>query len=422
MSRAAQRDDEENGSLWPPALQYRDFRLFWFGQMVSLIGTFVQQVAQQWLVLQLTGSAFKLGLVSTVQFTPMLLLALPSGAIVDRVSKRNLLMATQVASGLLAVTLAVLVQTHTVRFWHVLVIAGLLGTVNAFYVPARQAFVPELVDRSVLGNAIALNSTIFNAARVVGPSLGGLLIASIGLALNFYLNALSYVAVLIGLLLIRPAHAVAPQSGRALWKQVHEGLAYIAETPTVLTILALIGVASLFAMNMNILLPIFAQHVLHVGSAGYGLLSGSLGLGSLTGALLLTVFNRRDWARPLIYIGASVFCLAQIAFALSHVYGVSLALLVLVGLFTTLFTTTANTRVLSQTPSELQGRVMSVYTMMFLGVTPFGALFAGGIAERYGAPVAVIAGAAVTFVFTVIVFFIRRTHRVRQTQMATDPG
>src|SRR5919202_3613856 len=189
-------EDPEGHGLFGrlPALQSRDFRLFWFGQMVSLTGTWVQSVAQQWLVLKLTGSAFKLGLVTTVQFTPLLILALIGGAIADRLDKRSLLLATQVISLLLAVGLGTLVATGTVQYWHVLVFAGMLGTVNAFYTPARQAFVPELVEKDALLNAVALTSAIFNGARVIGPAIGGVLIATIGLSLNFYLNAASYLA------------------------------------------------------------------------------------------------------------------------------------------------------------------------------------------------------------------------------------
>lgn len=394
-----------------PALGYRDFRIFWFGQLISLTGTWIQSVAQQWLVLQLTGSAFKLGLVTAVQFTPMLLLALIGGAVVDRVSKRNVLLLTQIASGLLALLLGVLVGTGTVQYWHVLVIAAALGTVNAFYVPARQAFVPQLVDKEALLNAVALNSAIFNGARVVGPAIGGLLIASLGLTLNFYLNAASYVAVIVGLLLIPSRPAAPREDQRNLVQNVGEGLRYVVNTPVVFTILALIGVASLFGLNLTVLLPLFARGVLHVGSTGYGVLMASWGAGSLGAAILLAFLNRNDLSRAMIYAGAVIFSLGQVAFALSRLYGLSLALMVVVGFFLTLFTTTANTRVLSLTPDALQGRVMSVYSLLFLGVTPFGSCFAGFFAERYGAPAAMIVGAAITLAFTVITFGVRRAQR-----------
>jgi MFS family permease len=402
-----------------PALSYRDFRLFWYGQMISLSGTWIQSVAQQWLVLKLTGSAFKLGLVTTVQFTPLLLLSLIGGAIADRVRKRNLLLATQVASGLLALLLGILVQTGQVRYWHVLLFAGLLGTVNAFYTPARQSFVPELVDKSQLLNAVALNSAIFNGARVIGPALGGILIATVGLSLNFYINAASYLAVIAGLLLIRPRQPK-PRAEENLWRTMLEGIEYIVSTPVIYTILALIGVASLFGLNFTTLLPLFSRFVLHSGSAGYGFLAASLGVGSLTGAISIAFFGRRRYARRLLYTGAIVFSLAEIGFGISRLYALSVLLLILVGLFSTLFTTTANTTILSITPARLQGRVMSVYSLMFLGVTPIGSFVAGLLAERFDAPVALIAGALVTLGFTIVVFFLRPVERAQRKLAANQ--
>jgi MFS family permease len=336
----------------------------------------------------------------------------------DRVSKRELLLVTQIISGLLALILGILVATNRVQYWHVLVIAGMLGIVNAFYTPARQAFVPELVEKDALLNAVALNSAIFNGARVVGPAVGGLLIASIGLALNFYLNAASYLAVIAGLLLIRPRPVPAGRRDEKLMSNVAEGLRYIVATPRVYTILSLIGVSSLFALNFTTLMPLFARYVLHVGSAGYGFLMASMGLGSLTGAITLAFFNRRDLARRFIYTGAFVFLIAEILFGFSRIFPLSVVLLVVVGLFSTLFTTTSNTRVLSLTPSHLQGRVMSVYSLMFLGMTPFGSFLSGLVAQRFGAPVAVIAGSVITLAFTLFVFVYRPTQRAERRAAA----
>lgn len=402
-----------------PAFQSRDFRLFWVGQLVSLIGTWVQSVAQQWLVLQLTHSAFALGLVTTIQFTPVLALSLVGGAVADRVSKRDLLLVTQVISACLAVGLGVLVQTGAVRYWEVLLSALILGTVNSFYTPARQAFVPELVEKDALLNAVALNSTIFNGARVVGPALGGVLIATVGLSLNFYINAASYLAVIIGLLIIarRPPRARDKQD--RIWRNVADGLQYVRAAPVIYTILALIGVTSLFALNFTTLMPLFARYVLHVGSDGFGFLMASMGIGSLTGAILLAFINRRDLSRRLIFAGVITFSTIEILFGFSRVFWLSLALLVLIGFFSTLFTTTANTRILSLTPSHLQGRVMSVYSLLFLGVTPFGSFVSGLIAQRYGAPIALILGAAITLVFTLVILI---AHPERRAAAAREPG
>ncbi|MGI8968766.1 MAG: MFS transporter [Chloroflexota bacterium] len=397
-----------------PAFASRDFRLFWIGQLISLTGTWVQSVAQQWLVLKLTGSAFDLGLVATVQFTPLLLLSLLGGAISDRVPKRNLLLATQVVAGLLALLLGILVITGTVQYWHVLVFAAILGTVNAFYVPARQAFVAELVDKDAVLNAVALNSTIFNAARVIGPAIGGLLIAALGISLNFFLNAGSYLAVIAGLLLISPRPIAQEGKRDSLLRNVGDGLQYVADTPVVYTILALIGVASLFAYNFTTLIPLLAEYVLHVGSSGYGFLMAAMGAGSLVGAITLSFLKRTNLTRWFIYLGASIFTAAEIVLGLSRNFALSFGLLVIVGLASTFFTTTANTRILTLTPSNLQGRVMSIYSLMFLGMTPFGSLLAGLVAQRWGAPTALIICGAVTLVFTITVFFYHPTRRARR--------
>lgn len=397
-----------------PALASRDFRLFWFGQLISLSGTWIQSVAQQWLVLQLTGSAFALGLVTTIQFTPLLLLTLVGGAVADRLPKRNLLLATQIISLFLALGLGTLVKTGAVQYWHVLLFAGLLGTVNAFYTPARQAYVPELVERDALLNAVALNSAIFNAARVVGPAIGGILIATVGLSLNFYLNAASYLAVIVGLLLIRTRPPAREAKDENLWSNLRSGLQYVVTTPRVYTILALVGVASLFALNFTTLLPLFARYVLHVGSGGYGFLMASMGLGSLAGAIGLAFFNNTAMTRRFIYTGVFVFTVAEILFALTRLYPLAIGLLVVVGLFSTLFSATCNTRILSLTPSHLQGRVMSVYSLMFLGMTPFGSFLSGVVAQRLGAPVALIAGSAITLAFALFVFFYRPTQRAER--------
>lgn len=391
-----------------PALQSREFRIFWFGQLVSLTGTWVQSVAQQWLVLKLTGSAFALGLVTTVQFTPLLLLSLIAGAVADRVPKRNLLLVTQLASALLAVLLGVLVATGTVRYWHVLVIAGTLGTINAFYTPARQAFVPELVKKEALLNAVALNSAIFNGARVIGPAVGGILVASLGLSLNFFLNAASFLAVIASLLFIKPRPVDVRRKEESVLQNVKEGLAYIREAPVVLTILALVGVASLFGLNFTTLMPLFARFVLHVGSDGYGFLMAAMGIGSLAGAISLAFFNRRDLAKRFIYGGVIGLTVTETLFGFSRIYPLSIVLLVIVGLSSTLFTTTANTRILSMTPNRLQGRVMSVYSLMFLGMTPFGSFFSGLLAQHFGAPAALIGGAIVTLVFALVLLTYRR--------------
>lgn len=404
-------DKERRGPV--PALRSRPFRLFWFGQMISLTGTWVQAVAQQWLVLQITHSAFQVGLIVTVQFLPLLLLVLFTGPVADRMDKRLLLLLTQAASLILAATLATLTLFHVVQYWHILLIAAALGTVNAFYTPARQSFVPELVERDDLLNAVALNSVIFNGARVAGPALGGLLYAATGPAIAFYVNAGSYLAVIAGLLMIAPLRreqkVQSEPSGYV--EALLEGFRYIRNNVRVMVILALVGVASLFALNFTTLLPVFSKFVLHLSSSGFGVLLTAQGAGSLLASVTLSLWSRQEFARRLIYGGAFAFLILELVFAMARSYPLALALLLPTGFFMTLFTTTANSRVLSLTPASLQGRVMSVYSLMFLGVTPIGSLLAGAVAERWGAPVAFLLGAGITLLVTAVIWGWRGRNR-----------
>jgi MFS family permease len=395
--------------------------------MVSLSGTWIQNVAQQWLVLQLTHSAFKVGLIAAAQALPLLLLVLFTGPVADRANKRNLLLLTQIASLLLAALLGTLSLLHIVQFWQVLAIAGGLGIVNAFYVPTRQSFVPELVPSNALLNAVALNSTIFNGARVVGPALGGVLYAAAGPAFAFYVNAASYIAVIVGLLLIRPVRTkgtAAVREAGAYVRDLLEGFTYVFSHTQVMVILLLIGVTSLFAMNFNTLLPVFARFVLHESSTGFGALLAAQGAGSLIAAVVLSFWMKRSMARRFIYGGAFTFLGLEFALAFAHSYPVALAILLPIGFFMTVFTVTSNSTVLSLTPANLQGRVMSVYSLMFLGVTPIGSLLAGGLAQKYGAPSAFAVGSGISLVTTLAVYLWRLHSRTAQEVTALDvrPG
>jgi MFS family permease len=305
------------------ALRHRNFRLFWTGQMVSLIGTWTQVIARSWLVYQLAANTgqqgFWLGMVGVASSVPVLVLSLYAGVISDRVSKWRIIVTTQAASMILALILAALTFTGVVQIWHVLAISVLLGVVNAFDAPSRQAFVVEMVGKDDLVNAVALNSTVFNAARVLGPSIAGILLAVVGPAVCFLINGLSYIAVLIGLLMMHlPAFVPKPQTESA-WRKLKEGLGYIRGDAVVLALLVLVGVNSFFGMTYSTLAPIFADNVLHAGESGYGLLMGAAGIGALIGALNLAVQSGRSEVRRgrLILSGGAVFSVALAGFALS---------------------------------------------------------------------------------------------------------
>lgn len=382
------------------ALRHRNFRLFWLGQLISLIGTWMQSTGQAWLVLQLTHSAWLLGVVGALQFLPVMLFSLFGGVIADRLPKRRILLFTQSFATLQAAILWLLVVTGTVQIWHVLVLAALLGLTNAVDMPTRQAFVMEMVGHEDIPNAVALNSSVFNMARIVGPGIGGLLIAWLGLAPLFLLNAISFIPVLIGLALIDTTQLYtakrklnAPK--QSTFQSVREGLTYIRYTPIVLLIIAVVGVVALFGINFNVVLPLFATDVLQVGPAGFGFISSSLGFGALVSALWLAWRNKNPSFSQMM-IAAMLFSILEIGFAFSHLYLLSLALIASVGFAQIAFSAAANTTLQTVTPDHLRGRVMSVYMLVFAGSVPLGNLFTGGLAHLFGAPIALLAGAVLS--------------------------
>ena len=400
------------------ALRHRNFRLFWFGQMISLMGTWMQTIGQAWLVLQLTHSAWLLGIVGALQFLPVMLLSLFGGVLADRLPKRTVLLFTQSFAMLQAAVLWTLVATGEVRLWHVLVLATLLGLTNAIDMPTRQAFVVEMVGREDLPNAIALNSSLFNLARIVGPGIGGLIIAWAGVAPLFLLNAISFIPVIIGLALIdlrglytRKEHIVGGKGASAprqsTMQSLREGLAYVAHTPSIFLIITVIGIVSLFGINFNVVLPLFATNVLNVGAEGFGFISSAFGLGSLLSALWLAWSNRKPSIQYLL-VSAIVFCVVAALFAVSHIYALSLVLIAMVGFAMIAFSATANTTVQTVAPDHLRGRVMSVYMLVFAGSIPFGNLLTGGLAHLYGVQVALLIGVGISLVAAVIGWVLRK--------------
>lgn len=386
------------------SLRHRNFRLFFIGQLVSLIGTWMQNVGQAWLVLELTHSSFKLGIVSALQFAPMLFLSFPAGVYIDLFDKRKIIIATQAAYLVLAFTLAFLDWTGTVQYWHVVVLATLLGCLNTIDMPARQAFIIEMVGKDDLMNAIAMNSSIFNAARAVGPAIAGLLIGAAGTAACFFMNGLSYMAVLWSLLLM--TFESAPARDRRpfrMLEDIGEALRYIRTTPVVLVTMLLVAVVSVFATNFNVLVPVFARQELHRDAAGFGFLMSSFGAGALIGAISLAALSRSGPKQPLLLGGGAGLSLVLVLIGLQGSYGLTALLLALSGWFMVTFFGMANTTVQLNTDDRLRGRVMSVYTFVFGGLTPFGSLFAGSVSHYLKAPLTfalggLVSGAAFLFV------------------------
>jgi MFS family permease len=373
------------------ALRHRNFQLFFSGQLISLIGTWMQSVAQSWLVYRLTGSALLLGSVGFASQIPVFLFAPLGGIAADRFNRRYIVIATQIASMLLAFVLAALTLSHKVQVWHVFVLAALLGVVNAFDIPGRQSFLVDMVGKEDLMNAIALNSSMFNGARVIGPAIAGILVAKIGEGWCFFGNAVSYIAVIIGLLLMR---VVSPkrESMASPLEHMMEGFRFVNRTTPIRALLLLLGVVSLVGMPYVVLMPIFADQILHGGARGLGILMGATGVGALLGALTLAF---RDGVKGLgrwVAWCCAGFGTSLVIFALSRNFWVSVFLLLPVGYFMMLQMSSSNTLIQVMVPDALRGRVMAVYSMMFMGMAPIGALLGGALADHLGAPTTVAIG------------------------------
>jgi len=373
------------------ALRHRNFQLFFGGQLISLIGTWMQSVAQSWLVYRITHSSLLLGSVGFAGQFPVFLAAPLGGIVADRYNRQRVVIGTQVASMLLAFALALLTLTHRVTVREIFWLAALLGVVNAFDIPGRQSFLVEMVGKEDLINAIALNSSMFNGARIIGPAIAGLLVAKIGEGWCFLVNAVSYIAVILGLFMMRVTLRNQRPQGSPI-AHVMEGFRFVQKTAPIRAILLLLGLVSLVAMPYTVLMPIFADKILHGGARGLGILMGATGVGALLGALTLAtrtgVYGLGRW----ITFSCGGFGISLIAFAVSRNFWLSTILLVPVGFCMMLQMSSSNTLIQSMVPDHLRGRVMSVYSMMFMGMAPFGALFGGAVADRLSAPMAVSIG------------------------------
>jgi MFS family permease len=374
------------------SLRHRNFQLFFSGQLISLIGTWMQNIAQAWLVYRLTGSSLLLGIVGFAGQIPIFLFAPIGGLAADRWNRHHVVIGTQVASMILAFILAALTLFHFVHVWEIVVLAALLGVVNAFDVPARQSFLIEMVVREDLMNAIALNSSMFNGARVIGPAIAGILVAKIGEGWCFFANAVSYIAVIIGLLMMKLGPLRTASKDSSPFEHIAEGFRFVRRTKPILALVLLIGLVSLVAVPYSVLMPIFADRVLHSGAHGLGILMGATGIGALLGALTLAIRRGVQGLGRVVGLSAGGFGVSLILFAFSRSLWLSVALLVPVGYGVMLQMSSSNTLIQAMVPDELRGRAMAMYTMMFMGMAPVGSLFAGALADKIGAPWTVAIG------------------------------
>ena len=394
-----------------PALANKNYQLYFSGQLVSLIGTWMQIVAQGWLVLQLTHSAFLIGLIAALATFPTLLLTLFGGVIVDRFPKKKILLFTQTSAMILAFILGILTVLHMITIWQIGLIAFLLGVVNAVDAPARQAFVSEIVTREQMSSAIALNSGIFNAARVIGPSIAGVLIVLIGSGGAFLINSLSYVGVLIALLMMK---VNAPFKAKYIetFSAIKEGLIYSFSHPIIRTLILLTGIASIFGWSYTTIMPVIASHQFHLGASGLGYLYAATGLGSLLATILVSMFSKK--VSPVVFIigGNCIFTITLFLFSFTENLHAALILLFFVGFGLIAMFSTINTVIQSLVSNELRGRVISIYILMFVGLSPIGNFQIGLLSEKMGTGFAIRMGAIVVFFSGLIIYFYQKKIRI----------
>jgi MFS family permease len=384
------------------SLRQRNFRLYWSGQVISLTGTYMQTIGQSWLVLELTHSAWQLGVVGTLQALPILLFSLFAGVLADRWPRRSILLITQAAAMIQAFLLWVLIATGTIQLWHLYVLALLLGITNCLGRPASRSFVVEMVGPEDLPNAVALTFSASNLTRIIGPGLGGIIIVASGVGMLFLLNAISFLPVIASLALIRSRELYAQsqpedRARQSTWQQFAEGIAYVWKTPEVLLVIVVVGLVLLFGSNFGVVLPIFATALLHVGATGFGFLSAATSVGALLATLWLAWGNRQPTIRRIL-AGTLAFAVLEAAFAISRLYPLSIALIAGVGYMENAFATQALTMLQAIPPNHLRGRVMSVSVLFFDGSVPPGYLLMGWLSSSYGPSIALLIGALLCLV------------------------
>jgi MFS family permease len=392
------------------ALKHRNFRLFFFGQLISLTGTWMQNTAQSWLVYQLTGSTLLLGIVAAVSSAPMLLFSIWGGSIADLHPKRSILIFTQSGMMLLAFALAALVWSDRVRPWHILVLAALGGVAMAFDMPARQAFLVEMTSREDLLNAVSLNSSIVNGARVVGPAVAGILMAQMGLAACFFWNGMSFLAVIAGLLMMQLPSFVAPARPESTWQHALDGFAYVIKHRRVRTLLLLFAIVGVFGWSYSVLMPAFARELLGVGEREYGILLSANGIGALCGALAVATFGHRVPPRLMVFGGLGIFSGMLFLLSVTRNYYLALVFLAIAGWGMLLYFSTTNTLIQTSVTDGMRGRVMGIWALVFGGMMPVGGLEAGTLSHWWGVPWTVAIGAIICGLAALVIWLIVRRH------------
>jgi len=381
------------------AFRYRDFRLFWCGNIVSLVGTWMQSMALSWLIYRLTHSSLLLGVVGFANAIPLLFISPFGGVLVDRFSKRKILILTQSGFMITAFLLAILTYMGHIQVWHIFLFTIINGAIAALDAPCRQSFMIELVGKQDLMNAIAMNSMSFNSARIVGPAVAGFSVAIIGEAGCFLINGISFVAVLISLFLMKPAEKIYDSAEESFWDKLKEGFAYVRGSKVLTKLLTLVSVPCLLSMNYATLMPVFAKDIFHRNADGLGILMSSVGVGAILGALIIARLSYSRHKGKTLILGGFGSAVTILLFGLSKNFTLSCLLLFLVGLSNVLYLTSTNTLIQSNAEDEYRGRAVSFYTLIFMGMMPIGSLLIGWVAEYLTAPGVTVLFAAITTVY-----------------------
>jgi len=409
-----------------PSFKYRNFNLFFFGQVVSVIGTWMQTTAQGWLVLQLTNSPFKLGLLSAIQYLPALFLSLYAGVVVDKFSKRKILLFTQSAFAVLAFVLGLLVSLNIVKYYQILIIAFLTGLVNTIDMPARQAFYIELVPKENLMNAITLNSSVANLARIVGPMISGLLIGAVGYQWSFYLNAMSFIAVIVGIFfIVERAQKPSRFSLKDLENvndDIKSGVAYMKGIPIMVIAIVLFTIVNVFGLNFNVLIPVLAKDVYNLGSTGYGLLMGVLGVGALAASLLLAAISYKGVKHSYLFLSAITLGITLLITGLIKSYSFVVVITMISGFSMVVCMNTTNTLLQTSSSDEYRGRVMSIYSLIFLGFTLFGSLITGTLSDLVSVRFTYGFVGVVLIVSTFLIYFLLYRKIFKSTNKVSYPS
>lgn len=387
-----------------PAFRHKNYRLYFGGQLISLIGTWLQMVALGWLVLELTHSAFWVGLVSAVSSLPVLIFILFGGVIVDRLPKKDILLFTQISSMIFAFILGVLTILNIINLTEIIILSFLLGMLNALDAPARQSFVIEMVGKNDLASAIALNSGVFNSARIIGPAIAGIIIAVFGTGGAFILNAVSYIAVIMALILIK-VNVEIPKIHAHPLKALKEGIVYSFSHSVIRILLIFTGLSSIFGWSYSTIMPVIVKNIFHLGAESLGYFYSLSGIGAIIGVILVSTLSKKINQLFFILIGNFLFIFSIICFSFTSTLVWAMPFLFLAGMGLIMQFSTINTSIQHLVPDYMRGRVMSIYGLMFMGLFPFGSLEVGFMAEHFGSPFAIRFGAIVLFLFSIILFF-----------------